>query len=54
VIWAGVGLGESGQYLEYEVDGAEDTALFWRQFAAVEFEVLEGPGRLMRWSVPDA
>jgi len=46
-----VGLAESGRYLEYLVDGAEDTVLFWRQLAAVEFEVLEGPGRLMRWAV---
>jgi len=52
--WGWVGLAESGRYLEYVVDGAEDTALFWRQLAAVEYEVLEGPGRLMRWSVPDA
>jgi hypothetical protein len=26
---------------------------FERQLAAVQYEILEGPGRTMRWSVPD-
>jgi hypothetical protein len=51
--WQWLGLVESGRYFEYAEDGAEETRLFWEQLAAVEFEVLDGPGRMLRWSVPD-
>jgi len=51
--WNWLGIIESGRYLEYAEDGALDTALFWRQLAAVESEVMAGPGQFMRWSVPD-
>ncbi|MBC7317023.1 MAG: hypothetical protein H5T70_11435, partial [Chloroflexi bacterium] len=38
-----------------EPEPAEDTtrAQFWREVAAAEFEVVDGPQRLMRWGVPD-
>lgn len=45
---------DSGRVRDYADDGRDDTALYWRQLGAVEYEVLEGPGRLMRWSVPSA
>lgn len=51
--WGFIGLIESGRYKEYADDGAEDTAQFWREVGACEFEVLPGPGKLLRWRVPD-
>ena len=44
---------ESGRYKDYADDGAEDTRQFWREVAECEFEVLPGPGKLMRWGVAD-
>ena len=56
--WELIGLIESGRYLEYRESGppgspdARLTELFWAQLRAVTFEISDGPGRLMRWSVP--
>ncbi|MGQ9494078.1 MAG: hypothetical protein ACUVR2_09985 [Anaerolineae bacterium] len=44
---------ETGRYKEYMDDGSADTAQFWREVAACEYEVLPGPGKLMRWGVAD-
>ena len=51
--WGWLAAIDSGRYLEYAPDGAPDTDWFWRQVAACEYEVRNGPGRLLRWSVPD-
>lgn len=51
--WNFVGIIDSGRYKDYAPDGQPDTAWFWRQLAAVEYEVRPGPGQLIRWSVPD-
>jgi hypothetical protein len=51
--WAFVAVVEGGRFKDYVDDGAADTAQFWREAAACEFEVLPGPGRLMRWGVAD-
>jgi len=51
--WAFVGCIESGRFKDYVDDGAADTAQFWREAEACEFEVLPGPGKLLRWGVPD-
>ncbi len=50
----GAGLIESGRLKDYGDDGAEETRLFWKQLAAVEYEVRPGPGKLLRWGVEDA
>ena len=52
--WNFVGVVESGRYKDYSADGQADTAQFWREVGACEFEVLPGPGKMMRWGVPDA
>lgn len=44
---------DTGRYKEYAPDDAPDTALFWQQVRACRCEILPGPGRVMRWSVPD-
>lgn len=47
--WEFVGLIDSGRYQEYRDDGAADTAAFWRETERCVYEVLEGPGKLLRW-----
>lgn len=45
---------DSGRVRDYAEDGEPETAAYWRQVGACAYAVLEGPGRLMRWSVPSA
>jgi hypothetical protein len=51
--WAFVGVVESGRYKEYRDDGEAETRHFWRQVEGCEYTVDVGPGRIMRWSVPE-
>jgi hypothetical protein len=51
--WSFLGAVESGRYKDYAPDGAADTGRFWAQVEACEFTVDVGPGRIMRWSVPE-
>ncbi len=51
--WDFIGLVESGRYKDYAGDMQADTEQFWREVEACEFEVLPGPGHLLRWGVPD-
>jgi hypothetical protein len=37
---------------EYADDGADITRIYRHQLAACTYEVLPGPGKLLRWSVP--
>jgi hypothetical protein len=50
--WDFVGLIDSGRIKEYADDGDELTRINRHQLAACTYEVLPGPGRLLRWSVP--
>jgi hypothetical protein len=50
--WSFVGMIDAGRVKEYAHDGDEVTRLAWHQYAACAYEVLPGPGRLLRWSVP--
>jgi hypothetical protein len=52
--WGFLAVVETGRYKEYAIDGAADTKQFWREVAECEFEVLPGPGHVMRWAVADA
>jgi hypothetical protein len=51
--WDIVGLIESGRYKEYADDGDELTRLFFAQLRAITYEIRNGPGNLLRWSVPE-
>jgi hypothetical protein len=51
--WNFVGLVESGRFKDYAEDGEPDTAQFWREVGACEFEVMPGPGKVLRWGVAD-
>ena len=50
--WAFIGLIDGGRIKEYADDGADITRISRHQLAACTYEVLPGPGKLLRWSVP--
>ena len=50
--WAFIGLIDGGRLKEYANDGADITRIYRHQLAACTYEVLPGPGKLLRWSVP--
>ncbi len=50
--WDLVGLIESGRLKEYADDGDEITRQFQAQMRATTYEILAGPGNVLRWSVP--
>ncbi|HWV24211.1 MAG TPA: hypothetical protein VNZ58_08470 [Thermomicrobiales bacterium] len=52
--WDFVGLIESGRYKEYANDDDELTDLFHAQARATTYEIRNGPGNLLRWSVPES
>jgi hypothetical protein len=49
--WAFVGLIDGGRIKDYVDDGVDITRIYRLQLAACTFEVLPGPGKLLRWSV---
>ena len=50
--WDFIGLIDTGRFKEYAGDHAEITRLYDAQLRATTFEVLNGPGNVLRWSVP--
>ncbi len=50
--WAFVGLIDGGRIKEYAEDGSDITRIYRHQLVASTYEVLPGPGKLLRWSVP--
>jgi len=52
--WDYIALCDAGRFRDYaEADTPVDSRLFWAQVEACQFEILPGPGKLMRWAVPD-
>lgn len=51
--WDFLGLADTGRYQEYASEDSLQT-LFWRQCAGCAFEAQPGPGKLLRWGVPDS
>jgi hypothetical protein len=52
--WSFLALIETGRFKDWRLGGQHDEA--WqmlRQMAACEMETLPGPGKLLRWGVPD-
>ena len=47
-----MGLIDGGLIKEYADDGADITRIYRQRLAACTYEVLPGPGKLLRWSVP--
>ncbi|HMM49088.1 MAG TPA: hypothetical protein PKE32_05695, partial [Miltoncostaeaceae bacterium] len=52
--WELLGLIDGGRLKEYADDGDGLTRQFWAEASACRYEVLPGPGRLLRWAVPAA
>jgi hypothetical protein len=52
--WDFLGLIDSGRFKDYRAEGDDVTRLYEAQLRATTFEVLRGPGNLLRWSVPEA
>jgi hypothetical protein len=52
--WGFTGLIDAGRFLEYDPGDAPDevTAEYQRQLRNTTYEVLNGPGSMLRWSVP--
>jgi hypothetical protein len=50
--WDFIGLIDSGRFKEYADDGADITRIYRHQLAACTYQVMSGPGRILRWSVP--
>ncbi len=51
--WAFVALCDTGRFKDHAPDGSPEQDLFWRQVEAAQGEIANGPGRRLRWSVPD-
>lgn len=51
--WGFMALCHAGRFSDHAPDGSPEQAQFWREVAAADFEVVDGPGRLIRWGVAD-
>lgn len=51
--WGFLAAIESGRFKDYADDGSMVTRRYWAQVAACTYDVAPGPGKLMRWSVPE-
>ncbi|HEU0165049.1 MAG TPA: hypothetical protein VFQ54_08390 [Thermomicrobiales bacterium] len=51
--WDFLGLIDSGRFKEYADDREEATRLYQTQLSATTFEIMNGPGNILRWSVPE-
>lgn len=51
--WDFVALIDAGRFRDYRPDGATETREFQAQLRATTFQVLTGPGNVLRWSVPE-
>jgi hypothetical protein len=51
--WGFLGICNSGRFLDHRDDGSAERAQFWREVAAADYEVVDGPDRRMRWGVAD-
>jgi hypothetical protein len=49
--WAFLAAIETGRYQEYVPDEKADTRQFWYEVGACGYEVVPGPGQVLRWSV---
>jgi len=49
--WGLIAIIDSGRYRDYASDGLEETAMFWQQVEAAEYEIMPGPDKRMKWGV---
>ena len=49
--WGFLAICDTGRFKDHALDGSPAQAEFWRQVAAAEYEVVDGPERRLRWGV---
>ena len=49
--WDFLGICDTARFKDHTPDGSPAQEEFWRQVAAAEYEILEGPGQRLRWGV---
>lgn len=52
--WNFVGIVETGRYADYQDDSEPDTRQFWYEVENCQYQVRDGPGKLMSWGVWDS
>jgi len=52
--WDFLGIVETGRYQDYTEDHEPDTAQFWYEVEACQYEIRDGPQKTMRWGVWEA
>lgn len=52
--WDLIALIETGRLKDYANDQAPDTAQFWYEVEACEYQVSDGPGQMIKWGVWDS
>lgn len=50
--WRFLSICHSGRFHDHTRDGTPEQAQFWREVAECRYEVLPGPGHLLRWGAP--
>jgi hypothetical protein len=51
--WSFLGIVETGRYQDYAHDQEPDTRQFWYEIEHCQYQVRDGPGKLMSWGVWD-
>ncbi|MEJ7837209.1 MAG: hypothetical protein WKF81_00210 [Thermomicrobiales bacterium] len=52
--WDFIGLIDAGRFRDYRFDDAIESREFLAQMRATTFQVMNGPGNILRWSVPES
>ena len=51
--WGYLAVCDTGRFKDHADDGSTEYAQFWREVEHADYEILDGPGKRMRWGVWD-
>lgn len=51
--WGFLAVCDTGRFKDHQDDGSIEYAQFWREVGQADYEILDGPGKKMRWGVWD-
>ncbi len=51
--WGFLAVCDTGRFKDHSDDGSKEYAQFWREVDNADYEILDGPGKRMRWGVWD-
>ena len=51
--WSFLAVCDTGRFKDHADDGSPEYAQFWREVENADYEILDGPGKRMRWGVWD-